>query len=102
MAQEVNLNSLQDSDWEVILQVLYRDRAVQHMEEERIRYASLEWVQSFGAFSAGSLLPRAWHMAPCLRLGLWCDQGPVTGGGWRPPVLPPRREGTRRLLLLFT
>lgn len=39
MAQEVDLNSLQELEREVILQVLYRDRTVQNMEEERIRYA---------------------------------------------------------------
>ncbi|EPY85249.1 synaptotagmin-like protein 3, partial [Camelus ferus] len=37
MAHEVTLNSLQESEREVILQVLYRDRVVQNIEEERIR-----------------------------------------------------------------
>ncbi|XP_039729844.1 synaptotagmin-like protein 3 isoform X3 [Pteropus medius] len=37
MAREVDLNSLQDLEREVILQVLYRDQAVQNVEEERIR-----------------------------------------------------------------
>lgn len=37
MAQEVDLNSLQDLEREVILQVLYRDQAIQNVEEERIR-----------------------------------------------------------------
>ncbi|XP_069344167.1 synaptotagmin-like protein 3 isoform X2 [Eulemur rufifrons] len=37
MAQEVNLNSLKELEREAILQVLYRDRAVQNIEEERIR-----------------------------------------------------------------
>ncbi|XP_019486317.1 PREDICTED: synaptotagmin-like protein 3 isoform X2 [Hipposideros armiger] len=37
MAQEVNLNSLQELEREVVLQVLYRDRAIQNMEDERIR-----------------------------------------------------------------
>ncbi|XP_045862395.1 synaptotagmin-like protein 3 isoform X1 [Meles meles] len=37
MAGEVSLNSLQELEREVILQVLYRDQAVQNIEEERIR-----------------------------------------------------------------
>ncbi|XP_054943387.1 synaptotagmin-like protein 3 [Physeter macrocephalus] len=37
MAQEVSLKSLRESEREVILQVLYRDREVQNIEEERIR-----------------------------------------------------------------
>ncbi|XP_013372812.1 PREDICTED: synaptotagmin-like protein 3 isoform X3 [Chinchilla lanigera] len=37
MAHEVNLDSLKELEREVILQVLYRDQAVQNVEEERIR-----------------------------------------------------------------
>ncbi|XP_032692363.1 synaptotagmin-like protein 3 isoform X3 [Lontra canadensis] len=37
MAGEVSLNFLQELEREVILQVLYRDQAVQSIEEERIR-----------------------------------------------------------------
>ncbi|XP_037376480.1 synaptotagmin-like protein 3 isoform X2 [Talpa occidentalis] len=37
MAQEVNLNNLQELEREAILQVLYRDQTVQNVEEERIR-----------------------------------------------------------------
>uniref|UniRef100_A0A8D1ARR4 Synaptotagmin like 3 n=1 Tax=Sus scrofa TaxID=9823 RepID=A0A8D1ARR4_PIG len=37
MAHEVNLHSLQESERETILQVLYRDREIQNVEEERIR-----------------------------------------------------------------
>ncbi|XP_047625779.1 synaptotagmin-like protein 3 isoform X1 [Phacochoerus africanus] len=37
MAHEVNLHSLQASERETILQVLYRDREIQIVEEERIR-----------------------------------------------------------------
>lgn len=53
MAQGVNLNSLQELEREVILQVLYRDRAIQNIEDERIRYAvigigGILWV--FGSF----------------------------------------------------
>ena len=58
MAQEANLSSFQESEWEVILPVLYRDRAVQNMEEERIRYAVPQMGESCGlmAFSARSML----------------------------------------------
>lgn len=37
MAHEVNLDSFKELELEVILQVLYRDQAVQSIEEERIR-----------------------------------------------------------------
>ncbi|XP_033619174.1 synaptotagmin-like protein 3 isoform X2 [Fukomys damarensis] len=37
MAYEVHLDSLKESEQEIILQVLYRDRAVRSIEEERIR-----------------------------------------------------------------
>ncbi|KAF6365442.1 synaptotagmin like 3 [Rhinolophus ferrumequinum] len=37
MAQGVNLNSLQELEREVILQVLYRDQVIQNIEDERIR-----------------------------------------------------------------
>lgn len=37
MAHEVNLDSLKELEREVILQVLYRDRTVRSIEEERIR-----------------------------------------------------------------
>lgn len=58
MAQEVNLNSLQEVEREEILQVLYRDQAVQNIEEERIRYVAIKWVEFFGflASSARHLL----------------------------------------------
>lgn len=48
MAREVSLNSLQELEREVILQVLYRDQAVQNIEEERIRYAVLPGAQVWG------------------------------------------------------
>lgn len=53
MAQGVNLNSLQELEREVILQVLYRDQVIQNIEDERIRYAvigkgGILWV--FGSF----------------------------------------------------
>ena len=37
MAHEVDLESFKELEWEVILGVLYRDRAVQSIEEERVR-----------------------------------------------------------------
>lgn len=82
MAQEVNLNSLQDSDREVILQVLYRDQAVQNAEEERIRYAPWDGCGPWGS-------------------GLFCGEpappsvarGPVLTP--RPPVCPGPRDGRR-------
>ncbi|XP_013372813.1 PREDICTED: synaptotagmin-like protein 3 isoform X4 [Chinchilla lanigera] len=46
MAHEVNLDSLKELEREVILQVLYRDQAVQNVEEERIRKVKIktgEW-----------------------------------------------------------
>lgn len=37
MAHEVDLESFRELEREVILGVLYRDRAVQSIEEERVR-----------------------------------------------------------------
>lgn len=37
MAHEVDLESFKELEREVILQVLYRDQAVQNVEEERVR-----------------------------------------------------------------
>lgn len=55
MAQEVSLDSLQELEQEAVLRVLHRDRAVQSIEEERVRYVPLDGG-SVGvvAFSAGS------------------------------------------------
>lgn len=37
MAREASLNSLPEPEREAILRVLHRDRAVQSIEEERVR-----------------------------------------------------------------
>uniref|UniRef100_A0A8D0T8T5 Synaptotagmin-like protein 3 n=1 Tax=Sus scrofa TaxID=9823 RepID=A0A8D0T8T5_PIG len=47
MAHEVNLHSLQESERETILQVLYRDREIQNVEEERIRLIHLCYMAEF-------------------------------------------------------
>ncbi|XP_059555927.1 synaptotagmin-like protein 3 isoform X5 [Myotis daubentonii] len=46
MAQEVSLDSLQELEQEAVLRVLHRDRAVQRVEEERVRNVRIksgEW-----------------------------------------------------------
>lgn len=83
MAREVSLNSLQDLEREVILQVLYRDQAVQNIEEERIRYAVPHMRASLWVF----LLAACCHLlARCCLLatgqpGVPSASGPVRGGG---------------------
>ncbi|KAM7135304.1 synaptotagmin-like protein 3 isoform 1-T5 [Molossus nigricans] len=82
MAQEVSLNSLQDSDREVILQVLYRDQAVQSTEEERIRKlrTHLQHLRWKGGKSAGQE-QREKACARCQRaLGLLLNRGAVCQG----------------------
>ncbi|XP_066228628.1 synaptotagmin-like protein 3 [Saccopteryx leptura] len=82
MAQEVNLNSLQDLEREAILQVLYRDRAVQHVEEERIRKLKtrLQHLRWKGARSAGQQYGEK-ACARCRRgLGLLLNRGAVCQG----------------------
>nr|KAF6463293.1 synaptotagmin like 3 [Molossus molossus] len=82
MAQEVSLNSLQDSDREVILQVLYRDQAVQSIEEERIRKlrTHLQHLRWKGGKSAGQE-QREKACARCQRaLGLLLNRGAVCQG----------------------
>ncbi|XP_066104020.1 synaptotagmin-like protein 3 isoform X1 [Saccopteryx bilineata] len=82
MAQEVNLNSLQDLEREAILQVLYRDRAVQHAEEERIRKLKtrLQHLRWKGARSAGQQYGEK-ACARCRRgLGLLLNRGAVCQG----------------------
>ncbi|XP_023445853.1 synaptotagmin-like protein 3 isoform X2 [Dasypus novemcinctus] len=54
MTQEVNLNSLKEEEREVVLQVLYRDQAVQKVEAERIRRLKahlqhVRWKEPSGA-----------------------------------------------------
>ncbi|XP_015102076.1 synaptotagmin-like protein 3 isoform X1 [Vicugna pacos] len=82
MAHEVTLNSLQESEREVILQVLYRDRVVQNIEEERIRKLKthlqhLRWKGSKGA----SQEYKEESCARCQRvLGLLLNRGAVCQG----------------------
>nr|XP_023415139.1 synaptotagmin-like protein 3 [Loxodonta africana] len=82
MAQEVNLNSLKDLEREVILQVLYRDQAVQNVEEERIRKLKthLQHLRWKGAKSTNQDY-REKSCARCQRaLGLLLNRGAVCRG----------------------
>ncbi|XP_037676583.1 synaptotagmin-like protein 3 isoform X1 [Choloepus didactylus] len=82
MTQEVNLNSLKELEREVILQVLYRDQAVQNIEEERIRRLKthLQHLRWKGAKSA-SREYREKSCARCQRaLGLLLNRGAVCQG----------------------
>ncbi|XP_036912545.1 synaptotagmin-like protein 3 isoform X1 [Sturnira hondurensis] len=82
MAQEVSLSSFQESEWEVILPVLYRDRAVQSMEEERTRKLKthLQQLRWKGAKSSGQEY-RGKSCARCRRaLGLLLNRGAVCQG----------------------
>lgn len=82
MAQEVNLNSLQELEREAVLQVLYRDRAVQDVEEERIRKlkAHLQHLRWKGGKSAGQEYKEK-SCARCQRvLGLLLNRGAVCQG----------------------
>nr|KAF6508425.1 synaptotagmin like 3 [Rousettus aegyptiacus] len=82
MAQEVDLNSLQDLEREVILQVLYRDQAIQNVEEERIRSLKtqlqhLRWTGSKGL----SQEDKERSCARCRRaLGLLLNRGTACQG----------------------
>ncbi|XP_003792452.1 synaptotagmin-like protein 3 isoform X2 [Otolemur garnettii] len=82
MAQEVNLDSLKELEREAILQVLYRDQAVQSIEEERIRklQTQLQHLRWKGAKSAG----REYTGKSCARcqsvLGLLLHRGAVCQG----------------------
>ncbi|XP_062042979.1 synaptotagmin-like protein 3 isoform X2 [Lepus europaeus] len=82
MAQEVDLNSLQEREREVILQVLYRDQAVRNIEEQRIRELKthLRRLRWEGAKSS-SREYREKCCARCQRpLGLLLNQGAVCQG----------------------
>ncbi|XP_054424961.1 synaptotagmin-like protein 3 isoform X1 [Pteronotus mesoamericanus] len=82
MAREVNVSSFQESEWEVILPVLYRDRAVQKVEEERIRKLKthLQHLRWKGAKSAGQEYSEK-SCARCQRgLGLLLNRGAVCQG----------------------
>ncbi|XP_061062799.1 synaptotagmin-like protein 3 isoform X2 [Eubalaena glacialis] len=82
MAQEVSLNSLRESEREVILRVLYRDREVQNIEEERIRKLKthlqhLRWKGS----KSGSQEYQQKSCARCQQaLGLLLNRGAVCQG----------------------
>ncbi|XP_057595077.1 synaptotagmin-like protein 3 [Hippopotamus amphibius kiboko] len=82
MAQEVNLNSLRESEREVILQVLYRAQEVQNIEEERIRKLKthLQHLRWKGAKSVS----QEYKEKSCARcrqaLGLLLNRGAVCQG----------------------
>ncbi|XP_045700026.1 synaptotagmin-like protein 3 isoform X2 [Phyllostomus hastatus] len=82
MAQDASLSSFQESEWEVILPVLYRDRAVQNVEEERIRKLKtrLQQLRWRGAKRAGQEYAEK-SCARCRRaLGLLLNRGAVCQG----------------------
>ncbi|KAM5325553.1 synaptotagmin-like protein 3 isoform 1-T5 [Glossophaga mutica] len=82
MAQEVHPSSFQESEWEVILPVLYRDQAVQNMEEERIRKLKtrLQQLRWKGANSRSQEYTEK-SCARCRRvLGLLLNRGAVCQG----------------------
>nr|XP_030708891.1 synaptotagmin-like protein 3 isoform X2 [Globicephala melas] len=82
MAQEVSLKSLRESEREVILQVLHRDREVRNIEEERIRKLKthlqhLRWKGS----KSGSQEYKEKSCARCRQaLGLLLNRGAVCQG----------------------
>ncbi|KAL2792858.1 synaptotagmin-like protein 3 isoform 2 [Daubentonia madagascariensis] len=82
MAQEVNLNSLKELELEAVLQVLHRDRALQNIEEERIRKlkTQLQHLRWKGAKSAS----QEYKEKSCARcqqvLGLLLHRGVVCQG----------------------
>ncbi|XP_058591783.1 synaptotagmin-like protein 3 isoform X5 [Neofelis nebulosa] len=82
MAGEVSLNSLQELEREVILQVLYRDQAVQNIEEERIRKLKTH-LQHLRWKGARSVSPE-YKEKSCARcqcqLGLLLNRGSVCKG----------------------
>ncbi|XP_012590616.1 PREDICTED: synaptotagmin-like protein 3 [Condylura cristata] len=82
MAQEATLNNLQERECEAILQVLYRDRAVRSVEEERIRRlkAHLQHLRWRGAKTAGRECQER-SCARCRRaLGPLLNRGAVCQG----------------------
>ncbi|XP_010839182.1 PREDICTED: synaptotagmin-like protein 3 [Bison bison bison] len=82
MAQQVSLGSLQESEREAILQVLYRDREVQNTEAERIRNLKthLQHLRWKGAKSVS----QEYKEKSCARcqqtLGLLLNRGAVCQG----------------------
>ncbi|XP_075815411.1 synaptotagmin-like protein 3 [Microtus pennsylvanicus] len=82
MAHEVDLESFKELEREVILGVLYRDRAVQSIEEERVRKLKthLQHLRWKGAKSSSQEY-RAKCCARCQRaLGLLLNRGAVCRG----------------------
>ncbi|XP_049991999.1 synaptotagmin-like protein 3 isoform X1 [Alexandromys fortis] len=82
MAHEVDLESFKELEREVILGVLYRDRAVQSVEEERVRKLKthLQHLRWKGAKSSSQEY-RAKCCARCQRaLGLLLNRGAVCQG----------------------
>ncbi|XP_036172401.1 synaptotagmin-like protein 3 isoform X1 [Myotis myotis] len=82
MAQEVSLDSLQELEQEAVLRVLHRDRAVQSIEEERVRKlkAHLQHLRWKGGKSPGQGHQEK-ACAHCRRaLGLLLDRGAVCQG----------------------
>ncbi|XP_059555926.1 synaptotagmin-like protein 3 isoform X4 [Myotis daubentonii] len=82
MAQEVSLDSLQELEQEAVLRVLHRDRAVQRVEEERVRKlkAHLQHLRWKGGKSPGQGHQEK-ACAHCRRaLGLLLDRGAVCQG----------------------
>ncbi|XP_012502275.1 PREDICTED: synaptotagmin-like protein 3 isoform X2 [Propithecus coquereli] len=82
MAQEVNLNSLKELEREAILQVLYRDRAVQNIEEQRTRklktqlqHLRWKWAKSASQESKEKSCARCQRV-----LGLLLHRGAVCRG----------------------
>uniref|UniRef100_A0A8C5JV81 Synaptotagmin-like 3 n=1 Tax=Jaculus jaculus TaxID=51337 RepID=A0A8C5JV81_JACJA len=82
MACAVGLESLRELEQEIILQVLYRDRAIQSIEEERVRKlrTHLQHLRWTGARSS-SREPREKRCARCQRgLGPLLNRGAVCQG----------------------
>ncbi|XP_075409989.1 synaptotagmin-like protein 3 isoform X2 [Tenrec ecaudatus] len=82
MTQDLNLSALKELEQEAILQVLYRDREVQIMEEERIRRlkSSLQHLRWKGAKSPNAE-PWEQSCARCQRpLGVLLNRGAVCRG----------------------
>ncbi|KAH0519978.1 Synaptotagmin-like protein 3 [Microtus ochrogaster] len=96
MAHEVDLESFKELEREVILGVLYRDRAVQSIEEERIRKLKthLQHLRWKGAKSSSQEY-RAKCCARCQRaLGLLLNRGAVCQGCSHRVCSECRKEGS--------
>ncbi|KAK1337898.1 hypothetical protein QTO34_000999 [Cnephaeus nilssonii] len=82
MAREASLNSLPEPEREAILRVLHRDRAVQSIEEERVRKlkAHLQRLRWKGGKSAGQGPPEKACARCRSALGLLLNRGAVCQG----------------------